>query len=111
MQTEKIFEGIADEAKTFELINRGYSPDVFRAGQWFEIMETEYWYFLECLPPMDFNGKAFSMCEFSTGSLTNAFFNLDGRYFCMTIERTNAADFDKACTAMAGALKDERTAA
>lgn len=93
MQFRKLFEGQASEAKTFELINRGYSPDVFRAGDFFEIGEAEYWYFLECLPPMDFSLGGFSMCEFATGNLTNAFFERDGRFWCLTIERKSAADF------------------
>ena len=98
MQFRKLFEGQASEAKAFELINRGYSPDgyspdVFRAGDFFEIGEAEYWYFLECLPPMDFSQGGFSMCEFATGNLTNAFFERDGRFWCLTIERKSAADF------------------
>lgn len=93
---EKIFDGVADNAKTFELINRGYAPDVFKAGQWFKCQEDEYWYFLECLPPMDMSRGAFSMCEFSTGYLTNAFIERGNRYFCLTIQRQNRADFDLA---------------
>lgn len=90
---ERISEGVADNARTFELINRGYSPDVFKAGQWFETGEEEYWYFLECMPPMDFGRGAFTMCEFSTGYLTNAFIKRGGRFYCLTIERKSAADF------------------
>jgi hypothetical protein len=94
MQFRKIFEGTADEPKTFELINRGYSPDVFQAGDWFECQEDEYFYFLECMPPMDFSFGGFSMCEFSTGNLTNAFVKRAGRNYCLTIQRRNAADFE-----------------
>lgn len=83
---EKIFEGIADYEKSFELINRGYTPDVFSAGQWFETTEEVYWYFLEVLPPMGFDGKDFAICEFATGNLTNAFFQINGRYFCATVD-------------------------
>lgn len=95
--------GPADRAASrdecFALINRGYSPDVFRAGQWFEISEEEYWYFLECLPPMDYGAGGFSMCEFATGDLTNAFFDFGERYFCLTIQRRNAGDFFAAARA------------
>jgi hypothetical protein len=93
MEFEKLNEGVADCARTFELINRGYSPDVFRAGQWFECAKEEFYYFLEVLPPLDFQMGAFSMCEFSTGRLTNAFISRADRFFCLTIERRNAADF------------------
>lgn len=96
----KIFDGVADEKKTFELINRGYTPDVFKAGDWFECMEAEYWYFLECMPPMDFKFNCFSICEFSTGSLTNAFAKMNGRFYCMTIKRTSAEDFFAAMGAL-----------
>lgn len=98
---EKLHEGVADHGQTFELINRGYTPDVFKAGQWFEIEEAEYWYFLEVLPPMDFRPNAFSMCEFSTGNLTNAFLKLGNRYFCLTIERKNSVDFETQIGALA----------
>jgi len=104
MILEKIYEGVADTEKTFELINRGYSPDVFKAGQWFECQEAEYWYFLKVLPPMDFKPNCFSICEFSTGTLTNAWANFDGRYFCMTILRESAADFDAAMRALSNAV-------
>lgn len=93
MNFQKINEGVADNSRTFELINRGYSPDVYSAGQWFEVQEDEYFYFLECMPPMDFNGSAFSMREFSTGNLTNAFARFGDRFYCLTISRNNSADF------------------
>jgi hypothetical protein len=99
MQFRKIFEGTADEPKTFELINRGYSPDVFQAGDWFEAQEDEYWYFLECLPPMDMLGGAFSICEFCTGSLTTMWVKIgkdEPRFFCVTIERKDEGDFKEA---------------
>lgn len=93
MKLEKICDGCANRDRTFELINRGYGPEVFKAGQYFEIEEDEYWYFLEVLPPLDMQGGGFSMIEFATGDLTNAFFKIDGRFYCMTIERRTPADF------------------
>jgi hypothetical protein len=100
MDFRKLIEGVADNAKTFELINRGYSPDVFKAGDWFEAQEDEYWYFLECLPPMDFMGGAFSICEFSSGDLTNMWVQIgsgdSARFFCVTIQRRNRDDFAEA---------------
>ncbi len=93
MKFRKLHDSIASRDKTFELINRGYTPDVFKAGDWFEIEREEYWYFLECLPPLDYAHGGFSMCEFSTGYLTNAFFQRGDRFFCLTIERKGPADF------------------
>lgn len=110
MKLTKICDGQADREKTFELINRGYGPDQFFAGQWFETNEECYWYFLECLPPMDFSGSGFSMCEFSTGYLTNAFFERGGKFYCMTIERQNAGDFYKWMKALFDEIKAEEYA-
>jgi hypothetical protein len=111
MQFEKIFEGKADCAETFTLINRGYTPDVFKAGQWFEIDQSEYWYFLEVLPPMDFYGQAFSMCEFSTDDLTNMFVSVGSgdneKYYLVTIQRKNAADFKSALSGFLNVLSEE----
>jgi hypothetical protein len=106
MNLRKIFDGVADNAKTFELINRGYSPDVFSAGDWFETGSDEYWYFLECLPPLDYARGAFSMSEFSTGYLTNAFIERAGRFYCLTIERKGPADFSAAIRAFDALLAD-----
>lgn len=105
MKLTRIYDGKASREKTFELINRGYSPDVMSAGQWFEIEEEEYWYFLECLPPMDYGPWGFSMCEFSTGYLTNAFADIRGRFYCITIERKSPADFEAAMLALSKELR------
>lgn len=96
---EKISDGVADREKTFELINRGYGPDQRFAGQWFETTEEIYWYFLEVLPPHDFTGDGFSMSEFATGSLTDAFVRIGERYFCLCISRETPRDFTVAMTA------------
>jgi hypothetical protein len=106
MQFRNINTGKADRSRTFELINRGYTPDVFRAGDFFEIDADEFDYFLECLPPLDWRHGGFSMCEFSTGDLTNAFFKRGGRYYCLTIERKSAADFDAWAMAFAPAATE-----
>lgn len=106
MKLTKIYDGVADYEQSFALINRGYEPDQFFAGQWFETTEEVYWYFLEVLPPLDFYGAGFSLCEFASGYLTNAFMKFRGRYYCVTIERKNAADFE----AWVGAMMREQAA-
>lgn len=96
----QIFDGVATREECFTLINR-YSPQMqtyegptienpyhrhgFEAGQFFEIREEEYWYFLEVLPPLAMTLAGFAMSEFTTGNLTNAFFKINGGYYCMTI--------------------------
>ena len=99
MKFTNLFNGVADFDQTFALINRGYSPDKRAAGQYFETTDEIYSYFLNVLPPMDFTATAFSMSEFSTGSLTDAFVCHNGRFFCICINRRSAADFSAAIAA------------
>ena len=80
-------------------------------GQWFETTEEIYWYFLECLPPLDFTGDGFSMCEFSTGYLTNAFFDFRGKFYCMTIERKAPGDFGAYARALYATTNKEKETA
>ena len=47
-----------------------------------EISEEIYWEFLECLPPMSYNGNSFYICEFSFDDITTHFFVREGKYFC-----------------------------
>lgn len=90
---EKISEEIADREQTFALINRGYSPDQRKSGQWFETTEEIYDYFLGVLPPLDWTTSGFSMREFATDYLTDSFVNFGERYFCLTIHRERRSDF------------------
>ncbi len=99
MTFKRIFEGVADRAKTFELINRGYGPEQRFAGQWFETTEEIYHYFLEVLPPLDWTMDGFSMCEFATGFLTDGFVRINGRFFCLCIHRECSSDFASTVTA------------
>lgn len=104
MQFANLFDGVADYDQTFALINRGYSPEQRSAGQYFETTEEIYSYFLNVLPPMDYTADAFSMCEFSTGTLTDAYMRFDGRFFCLCISRQNAGDFSDAIRAFRAEL-------
>ena len=47
-----------------------------------EITKKEYWHFLECLPPLDFNGENFYLMEFLTGDLTLYFTVVNKKYYC-----------------------------
>lgn len=103
METRKIYDGKADRETTFDLLNRESAqrqnydgttrPNPFwqrvKAGDWFEIDEVEYWYFLEVLPPLAMAWGSFSMSEFESGDLTNSFHKIGldeaARFFCMTI--------------------------
>ena len=96
MTLDCIFAGCADHDQTFALINRGYTADKRRAGQYFETTEEMYNYFLNVLPPMDYTADAFSMSEYSTETLTDAFARISGRFYCLTISRSSGADFAKA---------------
>ena len=84
---ERISEAVAGHDATFALINRGYSPEQRKSGQWFETTEEMFDYFLEILPPLDFTTSGFSMREFATDFLTDSFVNFGERYFCLTVHR------------------------
>ena len=95
-----LYDGIADRPTCFQLLNRlqertqnldgswtenpHHGP--IEAGQWFEIEGAEYDYFLNLLPPLVFDGCAFAMSEYKTFDLTDAFFDLSGRFFCVTVD-------------------------
>lgn len=108
MKFTNLFNGIADHDQTFALINRGYTADKRSAGQFFETTEEIFHYFLNILPPLDWTldagAEAFSMSEFSTGSLTDSFIRQDGRFFCLCISRNRASDFNNAMRAFRAAL-------
>lgn len=56
-----------------------------------EVTEKTYWYFLEILPPMHFNGSWFAICEAVTGDIRLGFFKRGKRYFA-----AHVSDDDKA---------------
>ncbi len=107
MKFANLFDGVADYDQTFALINRGYSPDKRSAGQYFETTGEIFDYFLNVLPPLDWTADAFSMREFSTGTLTDAFVRHDGRFFCLCISRRSAVDFSDAIRAFRAELAGE----
>lgn len=98
--------GVADHDETFALINRGYGPDQFKAGQWFETTEKLYWYFLEILPPRHHGGGAFMMCEASTCTLSNAFVQIGERFFCLTVEHAGTTPFSETVRAFRALIKE-----
>ncbi len=104
MQFSNLFNGVADYDQTFALINRGYNPDKRSAGQYFETTAEIFHHFLNVLPPLDWTldagAEAFSMSEFSTGALTDAFMRQGGRFFCLCISRNRASDFNEAIRAL-----------
>ena len=50
------------------------------------IDKKTYWHFLECLPPLRFDGNVFYMCEFLSGDLTLKFWKEDKSYFCEVVQ-------------------------
>lgn len=91
-----IYEKCADHDQTFALINRGYEPDQRSAGQYFETTSEMFQYFRDVLPPMDYTADGFSMCEYATGTLTDAFVRAGGQFYCLCISRTRSTDFTNA---------------
>lgn len=96
MKITSIFEGCANHDQTFALINRGYAPEQRNAGQYFETTRELYDYFLNLLPPMDYTADGFSMSEYATDTLTDAFLRVSGRFYCLCISRRTSADFTNA---------------
>lgn len=100
----RLVEGVAQSNDTFALLNRytgsRYAHLGQRAGQWFETTAEVYWYFLEQMPPMHMTGEGFIVCEAVTGTLHNAFFEFDGRYFCALIDCREQGAFDATCRAL-----------
>lgn len=107
----RIAGGVVEYDATFALINRyqSRSPHAalgFRAGQWFETTHEIYWYFLECLPPLHQTRCGFVMMECTMGDLYEAFFEIDGRFFCMVVSWPGAGSFDAISDAL---LREVRT--
>lgn len=99
MKFEKLHDGIAGHDLSYMLINRGYAADTRSAGQWFETTTEIYNEFLNILPPLDFTADGFSMSEYATGTLTDAFVRHGGRFFYLSISRERAGDFTNAVRA------------
>jgi len=90
---QKLSEGVNTESEAFALINRGYSTDVRKAGQWFEVAHDVYDYFLGVLPPKHWSGTAFVMCETATSFLTDAWIMHNRKAFNLTVEIGNESTF------------------
>ena len=102
---QRIYDGLADDAKSLELVNRyqGGNPHYargFHAGQWFETTKETYWYFLECLPPLHMTGAGFVMTECTMNGLYDCFFEIDGRYYCAVIDWDGPRSFAALWTAL-----------
>jgi len=98
--------GVQNYDETFALINRGYGPDQFKTGQWFETTDEMFDYFLEILPPRHFTGSAFMMCEPSTCTLSNAFVQVGKRFFCLTVEHAGAVTFSETVSAFRALINE-----
>ncbi len=104
---KKISEGVNTEAEAFALINRGYSTDERKAGQWFEVAHDVYDYFLGVLPPKHWSGTAFAMCETATNILTDAWVMYDGKAFNLTVEIGNERTFSATVDAFREHLSEQ----
>lgn len=100
MNFNRVFDGVADTAKHYELLNRHNAAPfdenrlsgALYAGEWWECSEAEYDYFLNCLPPISFPG-GFALCEFTTADVTTCHFRIEHggarRYFAGSCRMTN----------------------
>lgn len=104
-ELDRIADGRCDYDATFALINRYQASSAhaqigFKAGQWFETTEEIYWYFLECLPPLHQTSIGFVMMECTMGDLYEAFFEIDGRYYCAVVTWPGPASFEASTAAL-----------
>ena len=75
-KTIKMFKNYTELNKQID--KQGYSDiEGFKSP----LTKKEYWYFLEVLPPLRFDGVNFYMSEFLTGDLTFYIFKENGKYF------------------------------
>lgn len=80
----KVFDGVATREQMYALFNgapHGARPDNFHSataivGQWFEIMEAEYEYMFELLPPRFMRSGMFAMSELKAGTVGSVFYEL-----------------------------------
>jgi len=80
MEQKTIFKGMwGENALIPEIEKRGYKNI---EGLKAEITYKEYMHFLECLPPLRFDGESFYLSEFLTGYLTYFFWKEENKYFC-----------------------------
>lgn len=64
-------------------------------GPFREITEEQYWYWLECVPPLRHRNGSFFVSEGYTGSLHQFCFKRDGRYFtALRSKRLSNAELD-----------------
>jgi len=76
MKTQQVFKTYKE--MNAEIDMRGYcNIEGFKAP----LTEEEYWYFLEVLPPLRFDGTNFYLLEFLTGDLTFYISKVDGEYW------------------------------
>jgi len=81
---EKLFKGFwGDNGLNNEITKRHYNNI---EGLKALIDEKTYWHFLECLPPLRFDGNVFYMSEFLIGNLTLRFWKEEEAYFCEVVQ-------------------------
>ena len=83
-QTEKLFKGFWGKGGLSDEIDKRQYENI--KGLKAVIDKKTYWHFLECLPPLRFDGENFYMCEFLTGDLTLKFTIIEGVYYCEVAE-------------------------
>ena len=103
IRLHQIQPGVLDMDAAIDLINRysasnanahlGYQP-----GQWFEVTEDVYWYFLEVLPPSYMSHFGFINCECVTNNLYDGFVEHKGRFFNLVTSGPGANPFSALAT-------------
>ena len=118
----RICIGFLTEQDTFDLLNR-YSDTrqdldgstrknpffgPVRDGQFFEVSGDHYHEMLNVLPPLEMGHGGFVMSEFITTTLTNAYFEVRGRCYCVTVDWQGRGTLAAYADALALHLRKER---
>lgn len=103
IQLCKLHPHVLGMAAALDLINRYSSSNAnahlgYAAGQWFEITEDVYWYFLEVLPPSYMSHFGFINCECVTNNLYDGFVEHQGRFYTIVTRGPGANPFSDLAT-------------
>ena len=75
--------------------------------KWKRTSEKDYWYFLEVLPPENFNGTSFYMCECQEYNMYHYYTKYKGKYYtCLCeIQKTHDENLNNLKTYLEGKKK------
>jgi hypothetical protein len=112
MELENIHPAVTTNGELAALLARDkpanpHHAKGYRPGQWLEVRENDFWYYLGSSAPLAYTGTSFALEEFVTGNLTNSFHHIGGRYFCMVVAYKGRATMLAAAAALAAMIEND----